>query len=122
MRISRVGSWVASVAIVLTGSSSISLAQSNCTFMIGVAPDGSFLTDRFHGWYKTNPKLMEKVLQTGCYPEGGPRPISFVTLELTPSAPKTKVELAYSILARNGWPKSKLRVKVWKNYPDKPTD
>jgi hypothetical protein len=77
---------------------------------IEVAKSGDFFTSRFHGRYKTSPKLLESDLKTGCYKDANPLPVSSVTIGVAPGTSIERVKLLYEILERNGWPKPRIKV------------
>jgi hypothetical protein len=101
-------------------SAPMKAAAKPCPALIGVATNGDFYDDRGGAWVRQSPSIVEEILRGGCYPEGGPSPTSFVTLELAPGAPKARVEMIYAILARTGWPREKIDQEVWKNSPRRP--
>lgn len=98
----------------------LALMHRPCPITIGIAPKGTFFTDRFHGWYKTSLKTLELDLRAGCYNDDDPRPISSVKVAIAPRAPKTRVELVFSVLAGDGWPRAKVNVQSWSHYPKRP--
>jgi hypothetical protein len=77
---------------------------------IEVMKRGDIFTDRFHGRYKTSPKLLESDLKGGCYNDANPVPVSSVTLSIAPGTPTERVKLTYAILERNGWPKARIKI------------
>ena len=78
---------------------------------IEVSRTGDLYTNRFHGYYRTSHKLLENDLRGGCYNDNNPSKVTSVTVEITHGAPRQSIEDLYRILARNGWPKSKISVK-----------
>jgi hypothetical protein len=51
----------------LISALAMALMQQPCPLTIGVGNDGGIFFDRFHGWYKTGPKMLQSVLHAGCY-------------------------------------------------------
>jgi hypothetical protein len=92
-----------------------------CPAVIGVAANGAIYEDRGGAWVRQSPAVVEEIVQVGCYPEGGPSPTSSVTLELATGAPKQRVELVFELLARSGWPRDKVAIRVWTNAPHRPS-
>jgi hypothetical protein len=91
-----------------------------CSITIGVGHNGALFFDRFNGWYKTTPKMLKSVLSAGCYNDNDPQPISSVSLALVAGAPKAKMDLIFSILAQQGWPKNRVHIQNWDDYPQRP--
>jgi hypothetical protein len=87
---------------------------------IGVGNDGGIFFDRFHGWYKTGPKMLQSVLHAGCYNDNAPHPITSVKLALATKAPKERVDLVNSILRQEGWTQDKIVIQPWSQYPRRP--
>ena len=98
----------------------LALIQQPCPLTIGVGNDGGIFFDRFHGWYKTGPKMLQSVLHAGCYTDNDPHPITCVKLAIAQKAPKERVELVNSILRQEGWTPDKVVAEPWTRYPRKP--
>ena len=98
----------------------LALMQQPCPLTIGVGKDGGIFFDRFHGWYKTGPKMLQSVLHAGCYNDNNPHPITSVKLIIAQKAPKERVELVNSILRQEGWTPGKVVAEPWTCYPRKP--
>lgn len=82
-----------------------------CPLIVRTEKNGTFITHRFSGWYKTTPALLESDLRGGCYNDSHPSPVTSVTLEIAAGSPPARIALLYRILDRNGWPKGKVTVK-----------
>jgi hypothetical protein len=91
-----------------------------CLALIGVAANGNFYADRGGAWVRQSPKTVEEIVLGGCYPEGRPSPTSSVTLEVARHAPRARVQQMYDLLARSGWGKEMIGVRVWTNAPKRP--
>ena len=99
----------------------LALMPSSCPITIGVAADGALYFDRFHRWSKTSLKVVESVVQTGCFcADDCPKPITSVRLVTAANAPHKDVDPVLSMLTHNGWPPTRIQVEVWKDYPRKP--
>jgi hypothetical protein len=96
------------------------MLQGVCPMTIGVGDDGKFFTDRFHGWYMASAKTLESDLHGGCYNDSNPHQVTSVKLALAANAPKPKVDLVFSILAKEGWTREKVKVQPWSEYPKMP--
>jgi hypothetical protein len=66
----------------LISALAMALMQQPCPLTIGVGNDGGIFFDRFHGWYKTGPKMLQSVLHAGCYTDNEPHPITSVKLAI----------------------------------------
>jgi hypothetical protein len=109
------------LAWLVLGVSSAGVAVAKpCPAVIGVAANGTIYESRGGMWVRQSPAVVEEIIQGGCYPEDGPSPTSSVTLEVASGAPKQRVELVFSLLARSGWPKEKIAIRVWTNAPHQP--
>lgn len=84
-----------------------------CPMTIGVSGDGTIYSDRFYGWYRTSPKTLDGVLRGGCYNDANPTPVTSVRLLLAPGAPKSRVDLVFSILEKDGWSRDKVSARPW---------
>jgi hypothetical protein len=84
-----------------------------CPMTIGVSRDGSIYSSRFNGWYKTGLKTLDSDLRGGCYNDANPTPVTSVKLLLVPESPKSRVDLVFSILEKDGWSRDKVSVKPW---------
>jgi hypothetical protein len=104
----------------MTAILAFAVMQNPCPFTIGVGKDGAIFTNRFYGWYKTNPKTLQNVLHAGCYNDNVPQLITSVKLEFAANAPKARIDLVYSILGREGWAPERVTVRPWVQYPAKP--
>jgi|GEM_PF-5499947 len=82
-----------------------------CPLVVRVEKNGTFMTNRFSGWYKTSPALLESDLRGGCYNDSHPSHVTSVRLEISPGSPVPRLELLYRILDRNGWQKGKIAVQ-----------
>jgi hypothetical protein len=93
-----------------------------CPLVIGVAADGSIydLNAINMPALRRSAKVLEQTLHGGCYNDANPSPITSVTLDLAPTAPRVRVDLVYAILARTGWPKERVKTGVWTNAPLRP--
>jgi hypothetical protein len=98
----------------------LAMTQSSCPMTIGIGGDGTFFSARFNGWYKISPKTLEGDLHGGCYNDANPLQLTSVKLLLAPKAPKPKVDLVISILAKEGWSREKINVQTWSGYPQAP--
>jgi hypothetical protein len=98
----------------------LAMMQGVCPMTIGIGKDGAIFTDRFHGWYKTSPKTLESVLRGGCYNDANPHSVTSVKLLIAAAAPKPRVDLVYSILQEEGWPRERLKMESWDKYPRNP--
>jgi hypothetical protein len=84
-----------------------------CPMTIGVSGDGTIYSSRFYGWYKTSSKTLDSDLRGGCYNDANPTPVTSVRLLLVAEAPKSKVDLVFSILKKDGWSRDKVSVESW---------
>ena len=91
-----------------------------CPAVIGIAANGAIYELGGGAPLRRSPAVLEGTVKIGCYPEGGPSPTSSVTLEIAKGAPKQRVELVFDLLARSGWPREKVAVRVWANAPHQP--
>jgi hypothetical protein len=91
--------------------------SSTCPMTIGVNSDGTIYSSRFYGWYKTSSRTLDSDLRYGCYNDANPTAVTPVMVLLAPAAPKTRVDLAFSILAKDGWRRDKVSVKLWDGKP-----
>lgn len=98
----------------------IGLLTNPCPMEVGIAPDGTMFSARMQGWYRTSQKTLARDLQGGCYNDAQPSPVTSVTLEIAPGAPREKVAQVLSVLEKAGWPKLRTKVKTWTNYPREP--
>jgi hypothetical protein len=98
----------------------VAMIQHPCPITIGIGRDGTLFSDRFYGWYRITPKTLESDLKGGCYNDANPSPITSVKVAIAADAPPPKIDLVFSILARDGWPKGKVNVQSWTRYPQKP--
>src|SRR5215469_12258322 len=98
----------------------LAMMQSTCSMTIGIGKDGTIFTDRFNGWYKTSSKTLESLLHGGCYNDNNPSPVTSVKVILAPDTPKQNADLVFVILKKAGWPREKLDLKPWSQYPHKP--
>jgi len=98
----------------------LAMMQHPCPLTVGVGKDGGIFFDRFHGWYRTSPKMLQSVLHAGCYSDNDPHPITSVTLAVAMNAPKERVNLVNSILEQEGWTPDKVVAEPWNQYPRKP--
>lgn len=94
----------------LEPSSALGQRADACPMTIETAKSGDIFTNRFHGRYKTSPELLERDLKVGCYNDANPTAVSSVTLTIARGTPMERVRLLYEILARNGWPKARIKV------------
>jgi hypothetical protein len=86
---------------------------------IGINRDGDLFSARM-GWVRTSQKTIASDLRRGCYNDANPLPVTSVSLEIAPSAPKERVGQVFSILEKAGWPRDKVKVETWKNDPQEP--
>ncbi len=91
-----------------------------CPMVIGITADGTLRTNRFQGWVRTSPTTLESDLKNGCYPEGGPRPVSSVQVLVSRRAAFTDLVAVLDLLQRGGWSKDKLTIATWDNAPKRP--
>jgi hypothetical protein len=98
----------------------LALIHDVCPMTIGAGPDGKLFSGRFHGWHRITTKTLESDLHGGCYNDANPSPVTSVTIDLAPGAPKT--DELFSILARTGWSREKVKVQPWAHYPEPPKD
>jgi len=93
-----------------------------CPLVIGVAADGSIydLNAINMPALRRSAKVLEQTLHGGCYNDANPSPITSVTLDLAPTAPKESVDRVYAIFARAGWPKERVKKELWSNAPMRP--
>lgn len=96
--------------------------QFQCPMTIGIGRDGAIFASRLRGWYKTSQKTLESDLRGGCYNDANPTPVTSVKVIIAAGTPKSNTDRVFSILDRNGWPKNKVHVESWKNYPKPPAD
>jgi hypothetical protein len=98
----------------------IGLATNACPMTIGVGRDGTLFSARFNGWYKTSPRTLESDLEAGCYNDADPSRVTFVKLAIASQAPKSRVDLVFSILEKEGWPRARVSIESWSGYPREP--
>jgi hypothetical protein len=98
----------------------VAMMQSICPMTIGVGLDGTFYSDRFHGWYKITPRTLQSDLRGGCYNDANPHAVTSVKIVVAKNAPESKVDQALSILAKEGWPRDKINIQSWTEYPRQP--
>jgi hypothetical protein len=98
----------------------IGMVPNACPMTIGVGRDGAFFSGRFSGWCKTSTKTLESDLRGGCYNDSNPSPVTSVELQVASGAPQSRVDLVLSILEKEGWPKTKVSIGTWGDYPEKP--
>jgi hypothetical protein len=98
----------------------LAMMQGVCPMTIGVGKEGTLFTDRFQGWYKTSQKSLDGDLHGGCYNDANPHSVTSVKLFIAPGAPKQRLDLVFSILQEDGWPRDKVQVQSWDEYPRRP--
>jgi len=99
----------------------IAINPSACPITIGIGGDGTLFSNRFGGWYKISSRTLDSDLHGGCYNDAHPIPVTSVKLFVAPHAPKLRVDLAFSILGRDGWGREKVRAESWSEYPQAPS-
>lgn len=57
--------------------------------------------------------VLAQMLGAGCYPEGGPSPVSAVTVRVAKQADPKRVDALFAVLARAGWPRNRVTVLAW---------
>ncbi|WP_158824486.1 hypothetical protein [Granulicella sp. S156] len=103
------------------GASQVGVASAKpCPVVIGVAANGAIYEMSGGTPLRRSPAVLAGTVKIGCYPEGGPSPTSSVTMEIATGAPKQRVELVFDLLARSGWPRDKVAIRVWANAPHQP--
>ena len=107
---SRLSISYTTVALLALATFAMGQQQDACPMRIEVAKSGAYFTNRFHGRYKTSPRLLENNLRGGCYNDNNPSKVTSVTVQFAPGAPRQSIEKLYEILQRNGWPKSQVIV------------
>jgi hypothetical protein len=60
---------------------------------------------------------LESDLHGGCYNDANPHDVTSVKLLIAADAPKPKLDLVFSILQKEGWPREKVQVQSWDRYP-----
>jgi len=99
----------------------LAFVQSPCSITIGVGTDGALYSDRLSHWSKTNLKMVDSVVRTGCFcGDDCPKPITSVRLVIAPKASSEDVDRVLSTLAHEGWPRTKIQIEVWTTYPAQP--
>jgi hypothetical protein len=102
--------WIVVLACGTVGA--VAQAPDRCPMVIGVTANGAIFTNSFQGWFRTSMKTLETHMVSGCYPEGGPRPVSSVLLQLDPAAPQARVKAVYDALASAGWGRERIKVET----------
>jgi hypothetical protein len=98
----------------------LAFAPSPCPMTIGIGADGALYSDRMHGWYRITLKSFENDLQTGCYNDSNPSSVTSVKVLLAAGAKKSKVDLVFTTLKRDGWERKQADVQSWSEYPNPP--
>jgi hypothetical protein len=98
-------------ALTLLAPSVIGQKWDICPMKIEVSKSGIYYTNRFHGRYRTSPKLLDDNLRAGCYNDNSPSKVTSVSVEIARGAPRRSIEELYRILALNGWPQARISVK-----------
>jgi hypothetical protein len=98
----------------------LAMMQGVCPMTLGLGPDGTLFSDRFYGWYKISPKTLENDLKGGCYNDANPHSVTSVRLEVAANTPQPTVEKIIALLSRMGWPRDRVTIGVWSDYPKKP--
>jgi len=83
-----------------------------CPLVVEVSSTGAVFTNRFHGRNRTSLKLLASDLRGGCYNDANPSPVTSVTLQISPLAPKAIARAVSNTLEQNGWPPDKITVKA----------
>jgi hypothetical protein len=100
----------------------IAMMQGVCPMTIGVGRDGALFSGRFYGWYRTSTKTLESDLRGGCFDDANPSQVTSVKLLIAADAPKPKIELIFSILHKEGWPREKAGSTLGSISPEAPLD
>lgn len=87
--------------------------SSACPMTIGVRNNGAIYSNRFHGWFHISTRTLNEDLRGGCYNDANPTPVTSVKVLLAPGAPKPRIELVFSLLAKDGWTRDRLVIKAW---------
>jgi hypothetical protein len=98
----------------------IGMLTNACPMKIGIARDGVVYSYRMNGWYRTSNKTLADDLVGGCYNDANPSKVTSVHLEISPNAPKLRIDQTFLILERAGWPKGRIKVETWTNDPQEP--
>jgi hypothetical protein len=99
----------------------IGMLSNACPLTSGIGVDGALFSSQSGGWYRTSPATLTSVLHTGCYNDANnPAPVTSVRLVIVSGAPQSRVDLVFSILEKEGWPKTKVSTGTWTDYPEKP--
>jgi len=91
----------------------LGILSNPCPMTIGITRDGALYVNRMGGWYKTSLQSLDGDLRGGCYNDANPTPVTSVRLLLVAEAPKSKVDLVFSILKKDGWSRDKVSVESW---------